>query len=140
MVVAPPSASGEHNSPSFGGLEQSQRNFSLKWFDNLALSRKLLAAFAAMLLVLSALSVFAGLRLRLVANETNLITEEVMPAVVALVDMNTPAMRFQVATLRIVATDSEEQATRLLGEADAVQASIQSSQSRDAAAFLREEP
>ena len=57
----------------------------MQWFDNLSLSRKLLAAFAAMLLVLSALSVFAGLRLRLVANETNLITEEVMPAVVALV-------------------------------------------------------
>ena len=80
----------------------------MQWFNNLRLSGKLLASFAAVLLITCALGALAILRLSDVAAESKSITDDYMPSLDRLGAINTLSSDIRIAQIRDVVADSDD--------------------------------
>src|SRR5262245_28670264 len=78
----------------------------MQWFNNLRLSGKLMAAFAAVLVITCALGVLAIVRLADVANESQQISDNYMPSLDKLGAINTLSSNVRISQIRNVVADS----------------------------------
>jgi methyl-accepting chemotaxis protein len=80
----------------------------MQWFNNLRLSGKLMASFAAVLVITCALGILAIVRLADVAAESQQISGNYMPSLDHLGAINTASSNVRIAQLREVVADSDD--------------------------------
>jgi methyl-accepting chemotaxis protein len=80
----------------------------MKWFNNLRLSGKLMAAFAAVLVITCALGALAIVRLADVAATSQSITDDYMPSLDRLGAINTLSSDIRIAQMREVVADADD--------------------------------
>jgi methyl-accepting chemotaxis protein len=84
----------------------------VRWFNNMRLAAKLFVAFGVVLAIVLAVGLFASARLRLVGEQSKNITEDALPSIIALRQIEKDTAQMRINGLRIIVSESPEEEAR----------------------------